>query len=105
VLSLERLRRFLETPEVEPLPVLTPTRPLGPAVSLNGVDLQWAADTQPFLQDVTLEANPRSLTVVIGKCSSHAFTVTEASDTAGPVDKYERRAFCSKARVCVRLLA
>lgn len=75
VLSLERLRRFLETPEVEPLPVLTPSRPLGPAVSFKGVDLQWAADTQPFLQDVTLEANPRSLTVVIGTCSSRGHDI------------------------------
>ncbi|GAB5030723.1 multidrug resistance-associated protein 1-like isoform 1, partial [Nannochloropsis oceanica] len=42
LLSLERIARFLETPEVAPLPSLSPARPAGPLVSLTNVTLSWA---------------------------------------------------------------
>lgn len=41
LLSLERIARFLETPEVDPLPSLGPARPVGPPVVLEDVTLSW----------------------------------------------------------------
>jgi hypothetical protein len=41
LLSLERIARFLETPEVDPLPSLGPARPVGPPVVLEDVMLSW----------------------------------------------------------------
>ncbi|EWM27872.1 multidrug resistance-associated protein 1-like isoform 1 [Nannochloropsis gaditana] len=70
LLSLERIARFLETPEVDPLPSLGPARPVGPPVVLEDVTLSWGhgkeTETLTFLRDLRFTVPAGTLTVIFG---------------------------------------